>query len=174
MPAWIPLAVVIGAACTASRARVAGAALAALLAVSFVAASIRIGNNAQYQRPNWRGVASALGAPIAQRAIVVYDAQLATDPLELYLRGVPWGGGAGPGAVRVSEVAIVGSPFDTPPSQLPAGTSMLSRRVVDGYLVERVRLAQPQALTSAEIAARAGTLLGPAPPAPAVLVQHPD
>lgn len=172
MPAWIPLAVVVGAACTASRARVAGAALAALLAASFVVAQVRISNNSQYQRPNWRGVAGALGTSTAQRAIVVYDAQLATDPLELYLKGVPWGGGAGPGAVRVSEVAIVGSPFDTQHS--PVGASMISRRVVDGYLVERFRLAQPQALTSAEIAARAGTLLGPVPPQPAVLVQRGD
>jgi hypothetical protein len=173
IPAWIPLAVVVGAACTAERARAAGGALAAVLAVSFVAASIRIGDHAQYQRPNWRGVASALGTPAGRRAIVVYDAQLATDPLEFYLRGVPWGGGAGPGAVPVSELAIVGSPFDTQRSRLPAGTSMISRRVVDGYLVVRYRLAQPQALTSTEIATRAGEMLGPVPPAPAVLVQRP-
>jgi uncharacterized membrane protein len=172
MPAWIPLAVVVGAACTASRARAAGAALAAVLAVSFVLASIRIGNNAQYQRPNWRAVASALGTPTGPRAIVVYDAQLATDPLELYLRGVHWGGAAASTA-RVAEVDVVGSPFDTPGPRR-AGASMISRRIVAGYLVERFRLAQPQALSTPQIAARAGTLLGPAPAAPAVLVQRPD
>jgi mannosyltransferase len=171
MPAWIPLAVVVGAACTAARARAAGAALAAVLAVSFVAASVRIAGNSQYQRPDWRGVAGALGAATGPRAIVVYDAQLATDPLELYLHGVPWGG-AGAAPVSVSEVDVVGSPFDSTRAKLPAGTAVVSRRVVDGYLVERFRLARPWTLTPAELGRRAGTLIAGAPPSPAVLVQH--
>ncbi len=54
MPAWIPLAVVLGAACTAPRARAAGGALAVVLLAAFVYAGIRIDASAQYQRPNWR------------------------------------------------------------------------------------------------------------------------
>jgi hypothetical protein len=62
MPAWIPLAVVVAAACTAPRARVAGAVLAAILLASFVYAQVKINDSPQYQRPDWRGVAAALGS----------------------------------------------------------------------------------------------------------------
>jgi 4-amino-4-deoxy-L-arabinose transferase-like glycosyltransferase len=55
MAAWIPLAVVLGAACTVPRARIAGAGLAIVLLVAFVIAGVRIAQNPQYQRPNWRG-----------------------------------------------------------------------------------------------------------------------
>jgi uncharacterized membrane protein len=172
MPAWIPLAVVVGAACTASRARIPGAAFAAVLAIAFVVASIRISNHPEYQRPNWRGVAAALGSSAGTRAVVVYDGGLATDPLEIYLRGVPWGGGAGPGPVTVSEVDVVGSTFDTPGPKPPSDAALISRQAVDGYLVERYRLTRPWTLTPAEIGSRAGALLSPAPPAPAVLIQR--
>jgi mannosyltransferase len=171
IPAWIPLAVVVGAACTASRARVAGAALAAALAASFVVASVRIGDHAQYQRPDWRGVAAALGRPAGPRAIVVYNGQLATDPLAFYLPGIPWTSTPAT-AVAVHEVDVVGSPLENPVKTLPAGTSMISHQIVAGQLVERFALTQPWTLTPAAIGARAATLLAPAPPSPAVLVQH--
>jgi uncharacterized membrane protein len=171
IPAWAPLAVVIGAACTASRARLPGAALAAVLAVSFIAASIRISDHPQYQRPNWRGVATALGAASGQRAIVIADAQLATDPLEIYLPRVPWGGG-GSAPVTVSEVDVVGSPYSAAVARGSAGAVLVSRRVVDGYLVRRFRLAQPWTLTPDQIGTRAATLSGSPSAAPAVLIQH--
>ncbi len=172
MPAWIPLAVVVGAACTASRARVPGAAVAAVVGTAFVVALVRIGDHPQYQRPDWRGVAAALGRPSGPRGIVVYNGQLAIDPLAFYLRGIPWNGTpAAP--VAVHEIDVVGSPLDTAVTPAPAGTSMISRRIVAGHLVERFALAQPWTLTPAAIGARAATLLAPAPPAPVVLVQHP-
>ncbi len=171
IPAWVPLAVVVGAACTASGARWAGAALATVLAVSFVLASIRISNHPQYQRPNWRGVASALGTSSAQRAIVVYNGQLATDPLQIYLRGVPWGG-AGTGPVTVSEIDVVGSQYDRPSTNLPGGATIVSRRVVDGFQVVRFRLGRPWTLTPDQIGTRAGTLLGSPSPGTAVLIQR--
>jgi mannosyltransferase len=172
IPAWVPLAVVVGAACTASRARLAGAALAAVLAASFIAASIRISDHPQYQRPNWRGVAAALGSASDRRAVVIADAQLATDPLEIYLPRVPWGGG-GPGPVTVSEVDVVGSPYVTAAKRLPAGATLVSRRVVDGYLVQRFRLGQPWTLTPAQIGTRAASLSGSPSASPAVLIQRP-
>lgn len=171
MPAWTPLAVLIGAACTAPRARLAGATLGALLMVALVAASIRIGQHAQYQRPDWRGVAAALGGASAPRAIVVYDGALASDPLAIYLPGIAWNG---PGAVPVSvrEVDVVGGGGQAPPRTLPAGVSLIASRSVAGYLVERFSLAKPWRGLPAAIGNRAGTLLAPAPPAPTVLVQR--
>jgi hypothetical protein len=47
-----------------------------------------------------------------------------------------------------------------------------SATVPGGFLVERFSIAGSWHLTPAVIAARAGALLGPAPAAPAVLVQR--
>ena len=171
IPAWIPLAVVIGAACTTDRGRLPGAALAVVLLAAFVYAQSRIERNFQYQRPNWRGVASSLGTARGQRAIVAYGGGLATDPLMLYLPRVPWNGpGAGP--TEVSEVDVVGSVWQRPRDPLPAGTALIGSRSVDGFLVERFSVNPAWRLAPAQIGARAAQLLPPAPPDPAVLVQR--
>ena len=169
-PAWIPLAVLLGAACTVPRARAAGAALAVVLLVSFVYAGVRIGNNPQYQRPDWRGVAAALGPASGTRAILAYDSGFAAQPLAIYLHGVPWSQPPQT-PVTVSEVDVVGSIYQQPPPKLPAGARLLSSTVVKGgFLVDRFAVPGWR-LTPAAIAARGPALLGPAGAAPAVLLQ---
>jgi hypothetical protein len=169
-PAWIPLAVVLGAACTVPRARAVGAALAVLLLVAFVYAGVRIGNSPQYQRPDWRGVAAALGPAPGSRAILAYDSGFAAQPLALYLHGVPWSRPA-QAPVTVSEVDVVGSVYQQPSQTLPAGARLLSSKVVrGGFLVDRFAVPGWR-LTPAQLAARAPALLGPAGAAPAVLLQ---
>jgi uncharacterized membrane protein len=178
IPAWVPLAVVVGAACTATHARVAGAALAVVLLALFVYAGIRIDDGVQYQRPNWRGVAAALGTAGGSRAILAADGAFATGPLSIYLPGVPW---AGPGqsgglpaqTATVSELDLVSSSADTL-AKLPSGTRVLTRRVVDGYQVVRLALASPWSGTAASIQARASALLMPAPGQPQVMIQRPS
>jgi mannosyltransferase len=173
-PAWIPLAVLLGAACTVPRARVAGAALAAVLLASFVYAGARIGDNPQYQRPDWRGVAAALGTAAGPRAIVAYDSGFASQPLAVYLHGVPWPHQSQT-PITVGEVDVVGGLYQTPPARLPAGARLLSSKTVrGGFLVDRFAVAPAWTLTPAELGARASALLGPAPPGPAVLVQSPS
>jgi 4-amino-4-deoxy-L-arabinose transferase-like glycosyltransferase len=178
LPAWIPLALLIGAACTARRTPWAGAALAAVMLAAFVWATARIDGHVGYQRQNWRGVASALGSFSGTRAIVADGGTYASAPLALYLPGVAWTGSAqapqaGRQAVTVSEVDVVGQDGQQPSRPLPQGTSLFSIRAVDGtYLVVRFRLARPWHLAPAAIAARAQALVGPAPPSPAVLIQH--
>jgi 4-amino-4-deoxy-L-arabinose transferase-like glycosyltransferase len=174
MPGWIPLAIVVAAACTVSRARAAGAALAVLLLGLFVYAGIRINSDSQFQKPDWRGVASALGRSSSRRAIVAYDGVFAAGPLSVYLPGVPW---SGPGLVpvsaapvTVSELDIVGSPAQRL-SALPAGVRPIGSRTVDGYQVDRFALSKPWVLSPSAIGARAETLLGPAPPDPSVMIQ---
>jgi hypothetical protein len=176
IPAWIPLAVLVGAACTAAHARAAGAALAVVLLGLFVYAGIRIDNGVQYQRPNWRGVAAALGTTSGPRAILAGDGEFATGPLSIYLAGVPW---AGPGqsaalpaqTATVSELDLVGSSSDTL-GKLPPGTRILTRRTVDGYQVVRLALATPWSGTAASIQARAAALLKPAPGLPELMIQR--
>jgi hypothetical protein len=176
MPAWPPLAIVVGAACTARRARIPGAALALVLAGLFVWSGLKIDADAVYQRPDWRGVAAALGTAHGTRAIVAYPGQFATAPLSLYLHGTPWTGagappGIGAGPVTISELDIVGNTAETL-SRMPAGVRLISSRAVDNYRVVRLALDTPWHTDGAEIGARALTLLGPAPPGPAVMIQR--
>ena len=171
MPAWIPLAVVVAAACTAPRARVAGAVLAAILLASFVYAQVKINDNPQYQRPDWRGVAAALGSASGTRAIVAYDGSLATDPLAIYLPRVPWNQPAG-GSATVGEVDVVGYRWQTLGRPLPAGARLISTKAVNDYVVDRFSIDPSRSLTRAQIATTAGSLLAPGVVGAAVLVQN--
>jgi hypothetical protein len=175
VPGWIPLAVVIGAACTAARARIAGATLAVVLLAAFLYTGAQINDQARYQRTDWRGVAAALGSPRTTRAVVAYDGQFAAAPLSFYLPGAPW---SGPGArpvtqapVRVGELDIVGSSFQQL-ARLPAGARLIGSSLVDGYRVVRIGLSSPWTLGRAAIGARASAILGPAPPDPSVVIQR--
>jgi 4-amino-4-deoxy-L-arabinose transferase-like glycosyltransferase len=169
MPAWIPLAVVIGAACTAPRLRLPGAALAVVLLGSFIWAQVKIQSDTQYQRADWRGVTAALGRVSGPRAILVDDG-LGTDPLRIYLPRVPWTGPAG--VVTVDEVDVVGNPYQVRANPLPAGARMIGRRVVDGFLVDRFAVSPAWQGSIDEIEARAQQLLTPASPGAAVLYQR--
>jgi len=177
IPGWIPLAVVVGAACAASRARAAGTILALVLCAGFVYAGVKIDGNWLYQRPNWRGVASALGPAHTTRAIVAYDGQFAAAPLAIYLPGVPWTGPAqipqiSDAPVTVSELDIVGDQGDHVAPKLPAGTTLISSRQVVPYVVDRFALSHPSPMTPEAIGALAIRLLTPAQPDPPVLIQY--
>jgi mannosyltransferase len=183
MPAWIPLALVLGAACTVRRARVPGAALAAVLLAAFVWAGIRIDDHISYQRQNWAGVAAALGRASGPRAIVAYDGSYATAPLAVLLPGVAWtGSGQIPqqGAqystapVTVGELDIVGNTAQRIARRFPPGMTRIGSKTVNGeYLVIRFRLARAGPTTLHAISLLAPTLLGPAAPGAPVLVQRP-
>jgi mannosyltransferase len=171
MPAWIPLAVVVAAACTAPRARVAGAVLAVILLASFVYAQVKVSDSPQYQRPDWRGVATALGPASGTRAIVAYDGSLATDPLATYLPRVPWTEPTN-GAATFGELDVVGYRWQTVGRPLPAGARLISSNTVDDFVVDRFALEPSRTLTRAQVAATAGSLLSPPVIGAAVLVQN--
>jgi hypothetical protein len=170
MPAWIPLAVVVGAACTVRRAQVPGAALALVMLGAFVYAQARIDGNPLYQRPPWRAVAAALGGSRGDRAVIVYDS-LGNDPLSFYLPGVSWSHKATV-PVTIDEVDVVGSTWQRPPDTLSGGTRLIASKAVGDYLVARFSLASPWHLAPDAIGVRAQSLLVPAPPAASVLVQR--
>ena len=171
--AWLPLVVVIAAACTVPRARLAGGAFALVIIGGFLYAGIRIGNSPQYQRPNLRGVATALGHPVVRRAVVADDGDFAAQPLSVYLRGTPWP--PGPNVpTTVNEVDVVGGVWQRIPTTLPPGVRLIARTPVDGYLVTRFALQPAWQGTPAALGARAGSLLQPAAASARVLVQPPD
>lgn len=176
MPAWPPLAVLLAIACTTSGARIAGGALAAGLLISFVLAQIKISAEPAYQRPDWRGVARALGTAHGTRAIVAYDGSFAIAPLSFYLPGVEWAGpGAAPGAnagpQRISELDVVGHTGQQL-GRVPAGVRLIGAVSVDGYRVYRFALAAPRLASVAAIQSQAVSLLVPAiTPTPPVIFQ---
>jgi uncharacterized membrane protein len=170
-PAWIPLAVVVAAACTVPRARLAGGALALLLLAGCVWGGVRIAANTAYQRPDWRAVARALGPAAGPRAIVAFDGGFAAQPLWVFMPGIPWQQPASEVA-GVSEVDVVANSWQAPSRQLPAGVTLLSTRTVNQFLVARFAMQPGWRLPLTEIAARAGSLVPGAPAQPAVLVQR--
>lgn len=178
MPAWIPLAIVIAAACTTRGAPIAGAALVVALLALFVYAGVRIDSDRQFQKSDWRAVALALGHAASARAIVAYDGEFATGPLSVYLSRVPWSGpGMAPesGApVSVSELDIVADSEQQLQSPLPSGTKLISSKLVDGYRVIRLGLGSPVQLSPAALADRATQLLGGVAAQPSVMIQRPS
>jgi mannosyltransferase len=171
IPAWIPLAVVIGAACTSRRTLPFGVPLAAVALAGSVYAGIYIDGHPQYQRQNLRGVARALGPGSGERAIVAYQGEVVGQPLALYLRGVPWNP-PGDTPVRVGEVDVIGNPLQTVARPLPAGTKLIEKQTVDGNLVERFAVNPSWYLSPAAIGDRARTLSSPAAPSAYVVVQR--
>lgn len=167
MPAWPPLAIVIGAACTGRRAKPPGAALVVVLVASFVWAGLKIESDASFQRPDWRGVAAALGTSTGTRAVAAFDGEFATGPLSFYMPGIPWlGPGAPPGTdsapATITELDLVRDSSQTlrPPS---GAIRLIGHRSVNGYIVDRFALASPWTdVTPKTISARAANLLTPA------------
>jgi mannosyltransferase len=169
LPAWIPIAVVIGAACAAPRTRTAGAVLAIALLAGSIWALVRIDSSPQYQRPDWRGVAAALGAPSGPRAIVAYDGPAATVPLSIYLPGARTPAAQAP--VTVRELDVVGNAYDRVSPSLPAGSRLIASRDLDGYLVERFSFDPGLDMTPDAFADRATTMVVGGAASPAVLTQ---
>jgi mannosyltransferase len=176
MPAWPALAIVIGAACTARQAKLPGAALVVVLVATFAWGHVTIQSDSGLQRPDWRGVARALGSPTGTRAIVTYDGQFAAGPLSFYLPRIPWAGpgaahGAVPAPATISELDVVGDAPEQVAAQ-PQGARLIGHRVVDGYVVDRFRLSAPWTAPAAAIAERATALLFPAQGGSAVMIQR--
>ena len=168
--AWLPLSIVVAAACTAPRARLPGAVLGIVTLGAFAFAWAKIEGNRQYQRPDWRGVAHALGPASVPRAVAAYDGGFAAVPIALYLGGQGLSPGD-PRRVTVDEIDVVGGRWQTTPQRPPGGARLVGTAVDGPYLVRRFALPAPVRLTAAQIADRAGGLLTPAVAGTAVLVQ---
>ena len=85
---WLPAAVLVAAGLSVRRARIPGLAIAAVLGGVGVAAAVGVAVDRKYQRPDWRGVARALGtrpaAGVPQRAILIQNYRDVL-PLSLYM-----------------------------------------------------------------------------------------
>jgi mannosyltransferase len=127
-----------------------GIALAATIAVAFLAISLDVDLSPRLQRGNWRGVASALRAPVRERVITTVE--LGSAPLEYYLPGLhelPEGS-----SVLVREIDETGyAPLRASAKEAPApGFRLLARLDVNGLIV--YRFVSPVALLVSEATLR--------------------
>jgi len=194
--AVVPLAVVLGAACAAPRARALGAALAMALIALFVYATIQVQTKPYLQRPDWRAVAHALGPATVPRAILAANGQTAI-PLKIYLPHVSW---VQPQSqrVRIGEIDVVGDikrlplrpirivadrrqpvwytpvASPVPRSVNVSGARLVDRFRVDNWIVARYVLYKQKGLSVKQLLALAPRYFRRTPEAMLVFFQPPD
>jgi hypothetical protein len=195
IPAVVPLAVLIGAACAAPRLRVLGGALAVGLVALFSYATIQVQTHGYLQRPDWRSVAHALGPATGPRAIIAANGFTA-DPLKIYLARSNW---VQPQSQRVlvQEVDVVGdrkqlplrpvrivlpkqppvwfTPTGAPTPALvaPPGTRLVDRFVVRNWIVGRFVFDHPTRVSVKQLIGQAPRYFHRTPNALLIFFQRP-
>ncbi len=108
LPALVPLLAALGVGYGASRSPGIGLALLGGLCAISLAIVVTVGADAQYQRPDWAGLARAIGTTDGTRALVVSPAngELA---LRYYRRGISTMPPEGAGVRELDVVAVAGS-----------------------------------------------------------------
>jgi uncharacterized membrane protein len=157
--AMVPLTAVIAVMVVWPGTGRAGIALAATIALAFLAISLDVDLSPRLQRGNWRGVAKALrGAP---RRRVITTVELGSTPLEYYLPGLhELREGS---SVLVSEIDETGySPLRASAEEPPApGFRLLARLDINGLIVYRFVSPFPRLVTEATLRAHVITLASP-------------
>ncbi|MGO9487684.1 MAG: glycosyltransferase family 39 protein [Solirubrobacteraceae bacterium] len=153
--AWIPYVVVLAAGLGARRAGRAGTLLGAGLCAVSLGVIVATNLLPVYQRDDWRGVARALPAPLAPRAIV--GEHYASLPLSIYLGNLrPVAGGRvlarelDFAALRVRRTT--GAPYP-PYVQLsaPAGFRLVAVRSEEAFAVTRFVASRPHSVSTREL-----------------------
>ena len=147
--AWLPLAVVLGAALGARRAGGLGIAAASVLAVMSLVVVVHIATTPRLQRDDWQLVADALGASDGQVVLLSPSWQIAA--LEHEVGGLrPLGRGAP--TAQVDLLVRRNVPAYSPPVEsvsLPAEFRQVEVRGLQNWVLTRFRAAQPIYLDAA-------------------------
>jgi mannosyltransferase len=145
MPAVVPVAVALAAACAAPRARLAGAVFAAMLLAVFAFAAVRVQSTPSLQRLDWRALARALGPARVPRAILASGGTVA-QPLKIYLPRAVW---TEPyrREISIGEVDVVGS---IGPQPLRPRGGVQARAILQGKLAQPVGSALPRSRAPAQ------------------------
>jgi mannosyltransferase len=196
IPAVVPLAVALGAACAAPRLRLLGGLLAVALTAMFAYATIQVQTHAYLERPDWSSVARALGPPLVPRAILAANGTTA-DPLKIYLPHVSW---VQPQSqqVWVQEIDVVGDRKQlplrpvrivlpkqqpiwlkprgapTPALAAPSGARLADRFIVRNWVVGRFVLDRPRRLSVKQLIALAPQYFHRTPNALLIFFQRAD
>jgi mannosyltransferase len=102
IPLWLPVALVIAGCLGVRRAGAAGAVAVAVLCAVGIAVVIGVAVDGRLQRPDWSGVASALGSRPSRAIFAVNGCDLL--PLSLYVSGLQF---ARAGGAVVNEVDLI-------------------------------------------------------------------
>jgi mannosyltransferase len=139
--------------------RVPGIAIAAAIALAFLAISVDVDLSPRLQRGNWRDLAKALAR--APRARVITTVELGSAPLEYYLPGLH--SLREGNFVRVSEIDETGyQPLRAAAGEPPApGFRLIARLDVDGLIVYRFVSAVPRRVAEATLRRHVITLATP-------------
>jgi mannosyltransferase len=167
LPALVPLAAVVALGLGSARARFAGVLVAVAVCAYWLAFDVYVTQTPNLQRPDYRGVARALGPPRVPRAIVSW--RLAGDPLRWYLAdgAMRWYGGG----ERVREVDVVGKrtvaerPANLPPEFRSAGVVRMDRLTIARYISSRPVLLWMHQLDALKTGYGADTIVLDGPPA---------
>jgi len=148
--AMIPVTALIAVVVTAQRTGRAGPALAALIAIAFLAISLDVDLSPRLQRGNWRGLARTISRGAEDRVITTVE--LGAAPLEYYLpplHNVPRGA-----SVSVVEIDETGyAPLRRDAASPPApGFQLAGSRDINGLIL--YRFVSPVARTVSEATLR--------------------
>jgi mannosyltransferase len=173
--AMIPVTALIAVVVPSRRAGVAGIALAATIAVAFLAISVDVTLSPRLQRGDWRGLARVLSAPAgggastAGRALaggiggmrVITTVELGAAPLEYYMPGLH--NLARGESVTVNEIDETGyAPLRASAESPPApGFHLLGRHDVNGLISYRFVSAIPRTVSEATLRRHVITLAHP-------------
>ncbi len=157
--AMIPVTALIAVLVAAVANDVLRVAVGATIALAFLAIAIDVDLSPRLQRGNWSGVAGALSAGPADRAITTVE--LGAAPLEYYLPGLH-NLRAGRSVV-VSEIDESGyAPLRASAGESPApGFRLYARLNVDGLVVYRFRSATPRRVSESQLRRHVITLAHP-------------
>jgi mannosyltransferase len=159
VPVTATIAVLVMWPGRSGSSHVPGIAIAAAIALAFLAISLDVDVSPRLQRGDWRGLAKALR--VAAPAHVITTVELGSAPLEYYLPGLH---GLREGSfVRVSEIDETGyAPLRAAAGDPPApGFRLRARLDVDGLIVYRFVSAHPQRVSEATLRRHVITLATP-------------
>jgi len=157
--AMIPLTALIAVVVASPATGRVGMALAATIALAFLAISLDVDLSPRLQRGNWKGVARALRGGSGARAITTVE--LGSAPLEYYIPGLH---NLTPGrAVLATEIDETGySPLRASAGRPPApGFHLRARLNIDGLIVYRFISPVPRAVPEATLRRHVITLAHP-------------
>ena len=178
LPGFVPLAIASCAALAVATSRMAWLGLVAACSL-LLAVTLAVAADPAYQRPDWRGLASAMGMPQQPRLLVVapnLDGWSARIPLHVYLPGAAPVGRellrdapqfltlsgrdlelAAPRRVVVSEIVVAGVQWELPLSatSVPAPFRFVEQLADDRYRLDVYRSPKPVPLVVRTLAAEA-------------------
>jgi mannosyltransferase len=155
LAALVPLAAALGVAYGASRPRGPGLAMLAALCALSIAIVLAVASDSSYQRPDWRGLARALGRTPYARAIVISPAT-GEAPLRFYRGSARRMGPQGALVREVDVLTVAGSARPGAAPKLPAqvgralgvpGFGPPRRIVTKTYELLRFRAPRPTPVT---------------------------